>query len=55
LFGTLITGTPAIGASVTSVGAAAGAAAIWSGTLPNIGQMAELGVDLTCCGVKWQL
>jgi hypothetical protein len=54
-FGTLITGTPAIGAIVTSVGAAAGAAAIWSGTLPIIGTMMELGVDQTVQGVRWTL
>ena len=54
-FGTLITGTPAIGALVTSVGAVAGAAAIWSGTLPIIGTMLELGVDTKIQGVRWNL
>ena len=54
-FGTLITGTPAIGASVTSVGAVAGAAAIHSSTLPIIGTMMELGVDTKIQGVRWLL
>lgn len=54
-FGTLITGTPAIGASVTSVGAAAGAVAIWSGTLPPVGTMLELGADGKVMGVRWLL
>ena len=54
-FGTLITGTPAIGAQVTSVGAVAGAAAIMSSTLPLIGTMMELGVDTKIQGVRWTL
>ena len=54
-FGTLITGTPAIGAKVTSVGAVAGAAAIWSSTLPDVGTMMELGVDTKIQGVRWLL
>lgn len=41
---TLITGTPAVGQMVTSVGAAAGAAAIFSGTLPAIGYTMSTGV-----------
>lgn len=54
-FGTLVTGTPAIGASVTSVGAVAGAVAIWSSTLPMVGTMMELGVDTKIQGVRWLL
>lgn len=54
-FGTLITGTPAIGASVSSVGAVAGAVAIWSGTLPMVGTMLELGIDTKVQGVRWLL
>jgi len=40
----LITGTPAVGAFVVATGAAAGAAAIGSGTLAPIGTMLTLGV-----------
>jgi hypothetical protein len=54
-FGTLVTGTPAIGAQVTSVGATAGAAAIWSSTLPMIGTMLELGISGKVQGVRWTL
>lgn len=54
-FGTLVTGTPAIGALVTSVGATAGAVAIWSGTLPVVGTMLELGISGKIQGVRWNL
>lgn len=54
-FGTLINGTPAIGAQVTSVGSVAGAAAIWSSTLPMIGTMLELGINGKIQGVRWTL
>lgn len=54
-FGTLITGTPAVGANVTSVGAVAGAAAIHSSTLPIVGTMLETGIDTKIQGVRWNL
>lgn len=49
--GVLIAGTPAAGAMVTAVGAVAGAASIFSSTLPVIGRMMETGRDTKVCPV----
>lgn len=54
-FGSLIAGTPAIGAQVTPVGAVAGALSIWSGTLQSVGTMTELGVNTKIQAVDWRL
>jgi len=52
---TLVNGTPAIGALATSVGSTAGAAAIWSSTLPIIGSFVELGANGKVQAVRWTL
>lgn len=53
--GVLITGTPAVGASVVGTGAVAGAAAIASSTLGVIGRMMVTGVDTACNAVFLQI